>query len=219
MEGPRIHCRLFDVALETHRWLTTRLETGESSPPVLPPVNTPDHDLRSLIDTYRAENLVDERQYWGVESGDDCFVLVQEADGSKRLLRDCEQRARGQLTWGYGGTGPYELGEVLVVDMLGILAYCPSCFGAITAGGGFVECPSCDGQGLRQNDLWSLHEAFYHITASLSKKPDPSLQKKFKDTPPKAQWRLSRRDLLQRAFDISDDLATDYGIGEDQSEE
>jgi hypothetical protein len=214
MHGPRIHWRLFDVTFETHRWLTAKLTTGESSPAALPPVSSPQTDLRSLIDTYGAQNLVDERQYWGVESGDDCFVLVEEEDRSRRLLRDCEQRARAQFTWGYGGTGPHQLGEALVADLLGTLAYCPSCFGAISAGGGLVECPSCDGDGLRRNELRSLHRAVYHLAASLPKKPDPSLQE-FEDAPPEAQWRLSRRGLLQMALRISDDLAAEDASDDD----
>jgi hypothetical protein len=204
-EGPRIHWRLFDIAREAHRWACKKLDTGESTPAVLTAVETPDADLRSLIAKYGAEKLVNERQYWGIESGEDCLVVVEEADHSRRLLRDCEERARAQFTWGYGGSGPHDLGAALVADILGTLAYCPSCFGAIPAGGGLVSCPSCDGDGLRQNDLWSLHRACYHLTASFPKKPDPSLQD-FEDAPPGAQWRMSRTDFLQRAFQLVDEL-------------
>jgi hypothetical protein len=214
-EGPRIHWRLFDVASEAHRWVCKRLDTGESTPAVLPPVTTPDADLRTLITTFGAEKLVDERQYWGIESGEDSLVAVEEVDRSRRLLRDCEERARAKFTWGYGGTGPHNLGAALVADMLGTFAYCPSCFGAVAAGGGLVTCPSCDGDGLRR-ELWSLHSACYHVTASLPKKPDPSLQDSG-NTPPGAQWRLSRTDFLQHAFRISDDLAVDDEADEDDS--
>lgn len=216
MDGPRIHWRLVEVTSETHRWLTVKLATGDSTPAVLPPVNTSDSNLRSLIDTCGAENLVDERHYWGVESGGDCFVLVQEADGSRRLLRDSEERARTQFTWGYSGAGPHHLGEALVADMLGALAYCPSCFGAISAGGGLVECASCDGDGLRRNELWSLHRAVYNVTASLPKKPDPLLQET-EGTPSRAQWGLSRRALLQMAVRLDDAFSADDRAQEDRA--
>jgi hypothetical protein len=216
-DGPRIHWRLFDVASEAYRWACKRLDTGEATPAVLPPVTTPDAHLRSLITTFGAEKLVDERQYWGIESGDDYLVVVEEVDRSRRLLRDCEERARAQFTWGYGGTGPHNLGSALVADILGTLAYCPSCFGAIAAGGGLVKCPSCDGDGL-QNDLWSLHRACYHVTASLPKKPDPSLQESG-SAPSGAQWRLSRTDLLQRVFQLVDELAAQDEYDDDPSSE
>ncbi len=208
IDGLRIHWRLFDVAKEAHRWACAKLGMGESVAAVLPPVTTPDADLRSLITTFGAERLVTERQYWGIESGDVHFVLVQEADRSRRLLRDCEGRARAQFTWGYGGTGPDNLGAVLVADMLGPLVYCPSCFGAISAGAGLVGCPSCDGTGFRQNDLGSLHRACYHVIASLPKKSDPSLQDS-EDVPPGAQWQLSRVEFLQGAFAMVDELVAE----------
>ncbi len=211
-EGPRIHWRLFDVARAALRWARTKLETGEPLPAVLPPVTTPDAELRSLITTFGAERLVDERTYWGVEAGKDYFIFVEEADRSRRLLRDCEERARAQFAWGYGGTGPSNLGEVLVADMLGPLAYCPSCFGAIGAGGGLVKCPSCGGAGLRR-DLLSLQGALCHKVASLPREPDPSLLTS-EACPSGAHWRMSRTHFLQRAFQLVDELDA-----EDRSED
>ena len=204
-EGPRIHWRLFDVASAAHRWSSTKLDTGVSTPAVLPPVMTPDGDLRSLITTFGAEKLVNERQYWGVEYGEDCFILIEEADQSRRLLRDCEGKARTQFTWGYGGTGPDNLGAALVADMLETFIYCPSCFGAVAAGGGLVECPSCDGDGLRRNDLWALHRACNHVTAGLSRQIDPAVHDSV-SAPTGAQWQITRTDFLQHAFRIVDEL-------------
>jgi hypothetical protein len=86
--------------------------------------------------------MINERQYWDIEYGEEYLVLVEEADRSRRLLRDCEGRARAQFTWGYGGTGPHNLSAALVADIPGTLAYCPSCFGAIPASGGLVKCPT-----------------------------------------------------------------------------
>jgi len=205
LEGPRIHWRLFDVADEAYRWACKKLEAGESEPPTLPSVSTPDADLRWLIDTAGAKSFVDEREYWGIDVGDDPIIYVQEADRSRRLLRDCQGRARSQFSWGYGGTGPHTLAAVLVADMLGNLAYCPSCFGTIGAGGGFVNCPLCDGDGLRRRDLWALHGACYNVTADLSKRVDPRLES-FEGSPLAAQWRLTRIDFLQGAYAIVDQL-------------
>jgi hypothetical protein len=198
-EGPLIHSRLFDIANEAHQWVTRKLATGQSEPAVLPEVTTPDASLRSLFAAFGAEKLVNDRQYWGIESGEAHLVLVEEADRSRRLLRDCEGRARGQFTWGYGGTGPHNLSEALLADMLGVLAYCPSCYGAIPAGGGLIKCPSCNGDGLRRRDLHSLQRACYRITSGLPKRPDPALQDS-DSSPLGAQWRLTRTEFLQHAF-------------------
>lgn len=205
--GPGIHWRLFDVAEGAHRWACNKLDTGESAVPVLPPVTTPDADLRSLIRRFGAVQLIDERRYYGIESGEDCLVLVEEADRSRRLLRDCEGSARARFAWGYPGTGPYNLAAALVADMLGSFTYCSSCFGVIPAGGGLVKCPSCYGHGLRK-ELRSLHGACYYVTASLPKKPDQSLQESG-NAPFGAQWRLSRIEFLQGAFQLADQLAAD----------
>jgi hypothetical protein len=212
-DGPFIHCRLFDVANEAHQWVTRKLSTGQSEGAVLPQVTTPDASLRSLLAAFGAEKLVNERLYWGIELGEECLVLVEEADQSRRLLRDCEGRARAQFTWGYGGNGPHSLSEALVADMLGTLAYCPSCFGAIPAGGGFIECLSCEGDGLRQRDLHMLQQACYRITTGLSKRPDPALQDS-DGSPPGAQWRLARTEFLERAFHLVDELHAEHEFGD-----
>jgi hypothetical protein len=204
-DGPFVHARLFDVTNEAYLWVTERLATGRPVPASLPPVSTPDADLRSLIAAFRARSLVDERHYWGVESGGECIVLVEEADHSRRLLRDYEGRAGRIFAWGDKGTRSYALAGAIVADMLGTLAYCPSCFGAIPAGGGLVECPTCDGSGLRQKDLKSLHRACFDIIAELPELPDPSLQDSQR-SPLGAQWRMARTELLERALQLADEL-------------
>jgi hypothetical protein len=212
--GRQTHWRLFDVAQEAHRWTCATLEKGESALAVLPPVATPDGDLRTLISEFGAEKLVNERQYWGVGAGEECLVVVEEADQSRRLLRDCEERARGQFTWGYGGAGPRDLGDALVADILGNLAYCPSCFGAIPVVGGLVSCPLCNGDGLRRDDIWTLNRACNHMTTSFPMKPDASLQD-IEDAPPGAQWHMSRTDFLRRAFPLTDELNMEDEYGEE----
>jgi hypothetical protein len=204
-ERPLIHCRVFDVASEAHRWASRKLAGGEEGPAVLPQVTTPDADLRSLLADYGMGKLVNQRQYWGIESDQECLVLIEEADGSRRLLRDCEGKARAQFTWGYFGTGPHNLSEALAADILGALAYCPSCFGAIPASGGLVTCPSCNGDGLRALDLYLLQHACHSVITGLRKRPDPALQDS-DGSPPGAQWRLTRTDLLQRAIELADEL-------------
>jgi hypothetical protein len=216
-EGPRIHWRLYDVAAEARKWATVWLESGEGPPAVLPPVVTPDADLRTLIATFGADSLVNERQYWGIDVGDHYLVYVQEADKSRRLLHDFEVRARAHFAWEYGGAGPHNLAEALVADMLGTLSYRPSCFGAIAGGAGLVRCPACGGSGLRRDDLRSLRRACYHVTAGLPRKPDPVLQD-VEGAPVGAQWRLSRVEFLQGAFAMVDELAADNEDDEDRED-
>ena len=167
----------------------------------LPPIQTPDIRIQCLVKTFGVEALANERHYWGIELGGETLILVAEADGSRRLLRDCEARARSQLTWGYGGTGPYNLSEVLVDDVLGPLVHCPSCFGAIAVAGDAVDCPCCNGTGYRQ-ELFDLRSACGGITSTLSKEVRPELAS---DTaPPCAQWHLVRSELLQRLIEMMD---------------
>jgi hypothetical protein len=88
--------------------------------------------------------------YLGLHTtNDDSLVIVEEADGSRRLLRDAEACARGRFAWGYGGTGPHTLAEVLVTDILGKHAHCPACLGGSPCGAGLVTCPACADSGRR----------------------------------------------------------------------
>ncbi len=190
----RVHWRFFDVARAAHDWLDATLAGNESPQPVLPLVTTPDSDLRALIEEFGVRELVDERHYWGIALGHGWIVCVEEADNSRRLLRDRECRARAEFAWGYDGTGPHLLSEALVGDVLGALIYCPSCFGAIPVSGGLITCPCCM-DGLRR-DLETLQEACVTIIARFPKKPQPSLVSA--DAPPGAQWHLTRTDLLSR---------------------
>jgi hypothetical protein len=192
---PSVHWRLFDVARAAHDWIDAKRAKGQSPPVTLPPVTTPDAALQTLIEQFGAARLVDERQYWGVDSGNDSLVYVQEIDNSRRLLRDRESRARPEFAWGYGGTGPHNLAEALVSDVLGILAYCPSCFGVIPTSGGLIACPCCT-DGLR-HDRRTLEDAFVAIIRDLPREPQPSLASP--DSPPQAQWHLTRTELLSRA--------------------
>ncbi len=110
---PLVHWRVYDVAKAASKWAAESDGDREPAKPALPPVVTPDGDLLDLIKERGALALVDERDYWGVEYGEDKLVLIQEADRSRRLLRDSECRARSHINWGYGGSGPYDLATLV----------------------------------------------------------------------------------------------------------
>jgi hypothetical protein len=186
-----VHWRVYDVALAASRWAEGPA-SGDTAKPVLPPVITPDSDLLAMIENQGGQSLVDEREYWGVEYGEDELVLIQEADRSRRLLRDCECRARSRINWGYGGSGPHDLAALLVADTLGPLAYCPSCFGTIGVAAGLIQCPVCE-NGMRPG-LWEMQRACNWLTSRLAQAP--GLIRMTDDTPPGAQWHLRRTDLL-----------------------
>jgi hypothetical protein len=184
-----VHWRVFDVALAARRWAEAA-KTGEDSTPVLPSVETPDADLLALIRDRGAKSLVDERDYWGIKLGEDDLVLAQEADRSRRLLRDGECKARSKINWGSGAGD--DLAEILIADALGPLVYCPSCFGTIGVAAGLIECPICE-HGMRP-DLWKLNRACDWLTSQLSKVPLGSGASD--DTPADAHWHIRRTDLL-----------------------
>jgi hypothetical protein len=186
-----VHWRVYDVALAASRWAEGPA-SGDTAKPILPPVTTPDSDLLAMIENQGGRSLVDEREYWGVEYGEDELVLIQEADRSRRLLRDCECRARSRINWGYGGSGPYDLASLLVADTLGPLAYCPSCFGTIGVAAGLIQCPVCE-DGMRPG-LWEMQRACNWLTSRLAQAP--GLIRMTEDTPSGAQWHLRRTDLL-----------------------
>jgi hypothetical protein len=186
-----VHWRVYDVALAASRW-AEGLASGDRAKPTLPPVTTPDIDLLAMIESEGGRSLVDEREYWGVVYGEDELVLIQEADRSRRHLRDCECRARSRINWGYGGSGPYDLASLLVADSLGPLAYCPSCFGTIGVAAGLIQCPVCE-DGMRP-ELSEMQRACNWLTSRLAQVP--GLIRMTEDTPPGAQWHLRRTDLL-----------------------
>jgi hypothetical protein len=75
-------------------------------------------------------------------------VIIDEPDGSQRLLRDAELRARNAFTWGYRGRGPSDLAEALITDILEPHTRCPACLGAVLCGADLVHCAICDNIGL-----------------------------------------------------------------------
>jgi hypothetical protein len=118
------------------------------------------------------------------------LVVVEEADGSRRLLRNSEGAARGLFAWGYGGTGPHTLAEVLTGDLLRDLARCPDCFGAITCAADLIRCRTCHNTGHRVE-----HQ---HIAAALVRRVISKLPRYPGATPtiPEAEWSLARSVLM-----------------------
>ena len=120
-----------------------------SAPLSIPPVQRPKSVAVFARDLSGRRDFTD-WTYRGVLTDDDeTFVVIEEPDGSQRLLRDAEARARGMFTWGYGGTGPHTLAEVLVADVLARDARCPACMGAAPCGAGVARCRSCGDAGRR----------------------------------------------------------------------
>jgi hypothetical protein len=92
-------------------------------------------------------------------------VIIDEPDGSQRLLRDAELRARGTFTWGYRGRGPSDLAEALITDILDPHTRCPACLGAVLCGADMVHCATCDNIGLHpdvESAAAALVETFVH---------------------------------------------------------
>ena len=67
-------------------------------------------------------------------------------DYSRRVLRDQDVRT-GDLTWGYGGSGPHDLSTVLLADILAEQRWCRDCHGAIPLAAGMITCTSCSNTG------------------------------------------------------------------------
>lgn len=94
------------------------------------------------------------------------LITVQMQDGSRRVLRDRDVRT-GDLTWGYGGTGPHDLATVLVQDLLGEHYKCPDCLGAITLAASSVTCGGCSNTGVRHGVLQAERAALTRIIVGL----------------------------------------------------
>lgn len=210
-DQPLVHWRVYDVAEAASKWAAESDGYRESLKPALPLVPSPNGDLLDLINGRGAIALVCEREYWGVSHGVDELVLVQEADKSRRLLRDGECRARPRINWGYGGSGPYDLATLLVADALGPLAYCPSCFGVIGAAGGLIDCPVCENAAMRP-ELGKMQRACNWLTSQLAQVPGRLAISE--DAPPGAHWHIRRTDLLDFLVCKIAELSEDDGSGD-----
>lgn len=75
------------------------------------------------------------------------LVTVEMPDHSRRVLRDQDVRT-GDLTWGYGGSGPHNLSAVLLADLLADQRWCRDCLGTIPLAAGMIKCSSCSNAGM-----------------------------------------------------------------------
>lgn len=137
--------------------------------------------VRRLLDR---RDFVDWTYYGICTQADEPLVIVEERDASLRLLRDGESRARGLFGWGYGGTGPYNLAEVLVTDAVVDLARCPACLGAGPCAARVIQCRHCGNTGRRRGHR-DMVEAL--VTSAISQLPQGG------------SWERTRRSLLTYA--------------------
>jgi len=120
--------------------------------------------------------------YHGLHNTDhESLVIVRESDASRRLLRNAEACARGRFAWGYGGTGPHALAEVLILDILDDYAHCPACLGGSVCGASLVTCPACGESGQRAGIRWAAGTL---------------VEKAISGMPQAESWELSRRHML-----------------------
>ncbi len=111
----------------------------EAADPTVPCVLQPARkagNVRAVARQLLAQPGFKDWTYRGLRADDDSLVVVEEPDGSRRLLRDAEACARGRFAWGYNGTGPHALAETLLPDILDDYAHCPSCLRGSPCGAG-----------------------------------------------------------------------------------
>ncbi|MET8352670.1 hypothetical protein [Micromonospora sp. NPDC005206] len=149
------------------------------------------HD--SLRELLAGPGFIDWRYHGLPERDGSYIVVVEEPDGSRRLLRDSEAGARGLFAWGYGGTGPHTLADVLTDDILADLNRCPDCFGAIKCAAGLVRCRTCHNTGLRVERGHIASALVSRVISLLPEHPAAA------PTIPEAEWSLTRSVLLAEA--------------------
>jgi Family of unknown function (DUF6166) len=101
-----------------------------------------------------------DRRYYGVQDNFGPCVIVEEADGSVRYLLDDDRHSHSAFTWGYIGTGPFELAMAMLRDALGVASTCPyclsTCHGAPTEPSWCVQC-SNSGQRPELEELAAMY--------------------------------------------------------------
>lgn len=142
-----LHPQLRRLAAATTKWCKA---ADPAAPCVIPSAQKERSTVQAAAERLLAQPGFADWTYRGLHTMDDeSLVIVEDPDGSRRLLRDAEACARGRFAWGYGGTGPHKLAEVLVTDILGNYAHCPACLGGSPCGAGLVACPACANSGQR----------------------------------------------------------------------
>ena len=151
-------------------------------------------NLRIRSRVMLAEPDFAERRYHGLRlNDDDTVVIIEEVDGTRRLLRDAEARARAVFAWGYGGTGPHNLADALVADALADLTRCPDCFGAAPCAAKVITCSGCRNTGNRFPPKLLASSIVSRVITAL---PDLSGAEPTLDG---AEWTLTRTRLLAEA--------------------
>lgn len=137
------------------------------------------------------------RRYYGLHPRDrDPLVVVEERDGSRRLLPEIENEIELgiDIQWGYGGGGPSALGEALVNDAFNDSMLCPDCFGATPLTAWTILCGHCRNTGYGF-DLESL--TFRLVSGTIEGLPSSRDEPKLAG---KVEWTLTQQDVLDSAL-------------------
>jgi hypothetical protein len=176
-----VEVSLHRLAAAAMRWLRGSHSVRPSFPQSAVPHT---EQLRAIL----TPELFVDRTYRGIRACG-ALVIVEEQDKSRRLLRDEECRARGEFEWGYSGTGPATLAEVMSLDILGRYARCAACLGGSLYTAGIVWCSECRSTGLTP--------AVSKLEALISER----LEEPRKGVPADSttEWSYTRRELLEDA--------------------
>ncbi|MFI6827561.1 hypothetical protein ACIBG5_10710 [Kribbella sp. NPDC050241] len=174
---PRLSRKLDELMAAASRWLaSTRRKATYPRPE-----GTFAMRVRDALDSPRFVDW----SYAGLR-GPETLVRVDTQDGSRRLLRDLESRARGEFEWGYGGTGPTTLAEIISLDALDDLVWCQACLGGSACAGELIRCAECKGTGFTAQ-LCDFQLAVAERVESLPRSNDG--------------WLWTRREILDHALD------------------
>lgn len=158
------------------------------------PASANHQNLRIRSRRLRTDPAFSDRWYHGLHlDRQDAVVVVEEHDGTRRLLRDAHARAQDVFGWGYGGSGPHALARVLVADALSDLTRCPDCFGAAPLAAGLIICGGCRNTGDRFWPEGLARQLVQRVITRLSTEPDPAARMDGAD------WTLTRQQLLTGA--------------------
>jgi hypothetical protein len=161
-----LHPQLRRLAAAAIKWCKA---ADPTAPCVIPSAPKEASTVQAAAKRLLAQPGFTDWTYLGLYTTDDeSLVIVEEPDGSRRLLRDAEARARGRFAWGYGGTGPHTLAEVLATDILGDHVHCPACLGGSPCGTGLVTCPACGDSGQRTEVGWEAGTLVVKVISGLT---------------------------------------------------
>jgi hypothetical protein len=176
---PQLHLQLRRLASTAIKWCKA---ADPAAPCVIPSARKETGAVDAAARLLLSQPDFTDWVYLGLRTTDDeSLVIVEEPDGSRRLLRDTEACARGRFTWGYSGNGPHTLAEVLVPDMLDDYIHCSACLGGSPCGAGLISCPACGSSGQRTGSEWAAAVLVEKVISDLIQTEG---------------WRLTRRSML-----------------------